>query len=207
MAFLVFEGIDGAGKSTLLASLAERLRARGREVCCLREPGSTPLGERVRQAVLDPATGDLAPWTEACLFTACRAEMVVRCIRPALADGHDVLLDRYLYSTVAYQGFGDGLGEEVTRRLQEPAVGTLLPDVVFLVDVSVLAAFQRRGPGGDRMESKGEGFLSRARDGYLAQAREDPLRWEVLDGTAPPSVVADSAWQRLLDRGLLGVRP
>ncbi|MAG33148.1 MAG: dTMP kinase [Deltaproteobacteria bacterium] len=201
MTFIAFEGIDGCGKSTLLQAVAERLRARGSDPLCVREPGSTPLGERVRKALLDPATGDLTAWTEVCLFTACRAEMVATQIRPALAAGRDVLLDRYFYSTLAYQAYGAGADIETTRALQLAAVGGLLPDVVVMPDISVEEAARRRQSADDRMEAKGAAFLERVRRGFLAQAKADPSRWRVLDGARTPEVVADLGWRAIEDPG------
>lgn len=196
--FIAFEGIDGCGKSTLLQSVAERLRAEGRDPFCVREPGSTPLGERVREALLDPATGELTAWTEVCLFTACRAEMVSTQIRPALDAGRDVLLDRYFYSTLAYQSYGDGADLAATWKLQLEAVEGLLPDLVLLPDVTVEAADARRPPGDDRMEAKGREFLERVRIGFMELARNDAERWRVLDGAAAPEVVAAAGWDAVV---------
>ena len=160
----------------------------------VREPGSTALGERVRAALLDPKTGDLTPWTEVCLFTACRAEMVATQIRPALEQGRDVLLDRYFFSTLAYQAYGAGADLETTRTLQLEAVGGLLPDLVLIPDLSVAEATRRRGGDDDRMEAKGAEFLERVRTGFLALADADPGRWSVLDGAATPEQVAEAGW-------------
>jgi len=192
--FIAFEGIDGCGKSTLLRSVEGRLRALGRDPLLVREPGSTALGERVRAALLDPKTGDLTPWTEVCLFTACRAEMVATQIRPALEQGRDVLLDRYFFSTLAYQAYGAGADLETTRTLQLEAVGGLLPDLVLIPDLSVAEATRRRGGDDDRMEAKGAEFLERVRTGFLALADADPGRWSVLDGAATPEQVAEAGW-------------
>ena len=194
--FIAFEGIDGCGKSTALAAVADRLAAEaGAAPLCLREPGSTALGERVRSALLDPATGDLTAWSEVCLFTACRAEMVASQIRPALTGGRDVLLDRYFYSTLAYQGHGAGADRELTRRLQLEAVGGLEPDLILLLDLDATIASGRRSGDDDRMEAKGLEFLERVRGGFLELASTDSGRWRVLDGALPPEEVAALAWQ------------
>lgn len=199
--FIAFEGIDGCGKSTLLRSIEQRLEADGRpDALCLREPGSTPLGERVREALLDPATGDLTSWTEVCLFTACRAEMVATQIRPALAQGRVVLLDRYFYSTLAYQCFGAGAHLETTRLLQLEAVDGLQPDLVLFPDVSVEEATRRRSGDDDRMEAKGAAFLSEVRRGFLTLAAEEPQRWAVLDGEQSPEAVARAGWDAVTGR-------
>lgn len=193
--FIAFEGIDGCGKSTLLTAIAARLREEGSDPLCVREPGSTPLGERIRDALLDPATGELTAWTEVCLFTACRSEMVATQIRPALDAGRDVLLDRYFYSTLAYQCYGAGADLAATTGLQLQAVGGLVPDLVLLPDLTVGAAHARRRGADDRMEAKGRAFLDRVRAGFLELAREDVPRWCVLDGSASPEAVAAEGWK------------
>ncbi len=191
MAFLVFEGIDGAGKSGAIEALREALVQRGRKVLCLREPGSTPLGERVRAILLDPALGQLTAWTEACLFNAARAELVSRVIRPALAAGEDVLLDRWWYSTLAYQGAAGGADVEALRSLSKAATGGLEPERVILLDLPAETAFARIARAKDRMEEKGLAFLSRAREGFLAEARRDPARFRVVDASLPLAEVRD----------------
>ena len=204
--FIAFEGIDGCGKSTLLRAVADRLLEAGRpEPLCVREPGSTALGGRVREALLDPATGDLTAWTEVCLFTACRAEMVATQIRPALAEGRDVLLDRYFYSTLAYQCFGADADLDATRTLQLEAVGGLLPDVVLIPDVTVREAGRRRHGEDDRMEAKGAEFLERVRAGFLQLAKADAGRFVVLDGAQSPEAVAVAGWKAVAT-GLPGHR-
>ena len=193
MAFIVIEGIDGAGKSTVCAAVGKALEAGGRRVRLLREPGSTPLGEHVRSILLDPGVGDLHPWTEACLFTACRAEMGALRVRPALAAGEDVILDRYFYSTLAYQGFARDLDVGTLTRLNLDAVEELEPDCVLLLDLDVGSAHSRLGATRDRMEARGAAYLQRVRDGYLELARRDPGRWRVLDAVRPAAEVAARA--------------
>lgn len=185
MAFLVFEGIDGAGKSGAIEALREALVQRGRKVLTLREPGSTPLGERVRSILLDPAMGQMTAWTEACLFNAARAELVSRVIRPSLAAGEDVLLDRWWYSTLAYQGAAGGADVEALRSLSLSATGGLEPERVILLDLPAETAFARIVREKDRMEGKGLAFLARAREGFLAEARRDPARFRVVDASLP----------------------
>jgi dTMP kinase len=181
MSFLVFEGIDGAGKSGAIEALRIELVRRGRTVRVLREPGSTPLGERVRSILLDPAVGTLTPMTEACLFNAARAELVAGVIRPALAADEDVLLDRYSYSTLAYQGAASGLDIEALRQLCHAATLGLMPDRVMLLDLPAEVALARLQRTRDRMEAKGLAFLTRAREGFLCEARRDPQRFRVIN--------------------------
>jgi dTMP kinase len=181
MSFLVFEGIDGAGKSGAIEALRMELVRRGRTVRVLREPGSTPLGERVRAILLDPAVGALTPMTEACLFNAARAELVAGVIRPALAADEDVLLDRYSYSTLAYQGAASGLDIEALRQFCHAATLGLMPDRVMLLDLPAEVALARLQRSRDRMEAKGLAFLTRAREGFLVEARRDPQRFRVIN--------------------------
>jgi dTMP kinase len=202
MAFLVVEGIDGAGKSRLVEGLRAALQAEGADPAVVREPGSTAVGERVRALLLDPKTGPLGAWTEACLFVACRAELVIRSIRPALARGSIVLADRYLHSTLAYQGGGGGADRELLRALNLAAVGGLLPDLVLLLDLAPREARARRGPPWDRMEVKGLEHLDRVRQAYLEEARLDPGRFEILDAAASPETCLAAARRALEARGL-----
>ena len=197
MPFVVVEGIDGAGKSLLLSQLVGWAAAAGREVVALREPGSTALGEGVRRILLDPDTGDLTPWTEAALFTAARAELVQTVVRPALARGATVFLDRYYHSTLAYQGFGDGLDVGLLQAVSEAAVQGLRPDRVIVLDLPVSVARERRRRGADRLEQRDEGFFERVRAGYLTLARRDPLRIGVVDATQPPSDVLAEVCRQL----------
>ncbi len=185
--FFVFEGADGVGKTTQAKLLAAHLEARGARVLLLREPGGTPLGERVRQILLDPATGDLDAATEMFLFMAARAFLVRRKIAPALERGDVVVCDRYLWSSAVYQGIAGGLGAERVLGIGRLAASAR-PTRTFVIDVPVTTAFGRAS-GKDRMESRGSGFQERVRRGFLALARRHPARVAVIDGRGDPETV------------------
>src|SRR5712692_6059083 len=157
--FLTFEGIDGSAKSTQAELLAGWLREQGRSVLATREPGGTPVGEVFRNLVLHGA--EVSPWAEAALFAAARAEHVERAIRPALERGEDVVCDRYLDSSVAYQGIARGLGEDSVRELNLTVTRRLLPERTFLVLVAPAEARRRAGDLRDRIEQEDDEFMHR----------------------------------------------
>ena len=153
-----FEGIDGSGKSSQAALLVERLRGSGTEVVASREPGGTALGERVRELLL--GANDVAPWAEVTLFAAARAQLVSEVVVPALERGAWVVVDRFLDSSLAYQGGGRGLGVDAVLELNRAAIGDVLPDRTFLLQVPVENALSRIGEGRlDRIEAEGAEFL------------------------------------------------
>jgi dTMP kinase len=187
--FVTFEGLDGSGKSTQVGLLAGWLRGQGRTVLATREPGGTPVGEAVRELVLH---GDeLAPWTEAALFAAARAEHVERAIRPALERGEDVISDRYLDSSVAYQGIARGLGEERVLDLNLAVTRGLLPDRTFFVLVDPEEARSRGGEYRDRIERETDAFMRRADEAFRALASHNPERIVTLAGDRPPDQIAE----------------
>jgi dTMP kinase len=179
--FVTFEGVDGSGKSTQARLLAERLLAEGREVVLTREPGGTTLGEEVRGLLLHG--GELAPWAEAALFAAARAQLVDEVVRPALARGADVVCDRYLDSSLAYQGLARGLGLERVLELNLLATSGLLPDKTFVILVPPAEAAARREEVPDRIEREGAEFAEAVDRAYREIARVFPERIVVLDGT------------------------
>jgi dTMP kinase len=186
---IAFEGVEGAGKSTQLELLRQVLEGRGREVVVTREPGGTPAGERVRSLLLDPGV-ELHPRAEALLFAAARAELVERVIRPALERGAHVLCDRYLDSSLAYQGGARGLGRGPVEDVNRFATGGLLPDLVVLLDLDPAAGLGRQARDPDRIEAQDLDFHRRVRDAFRDLAAADPKRFAVVDASAPVPEVA-----------------
>jgi dTMP kinase len=195
--FVTFEGVDGSGKSTQARLLAERLGSEGREVVVTREPGGTALGEEVRGLLLHG--GDLAPWAEAALFAAARAQLVDEVIRPALARGADVVCDRYLDSSLAYQGLARGLGIERVLELNLLVTSGLLPDRTFLIRVPSAEAAARRSGGDDRIEREGPAFAEEVDRAYEEIARIFAKRVLVVDGTKKPEDIAETVRGQLRD--------
>jgi dTMP kinase len=193
--FVTFEGVDGSGKSTQADLLRRRLEAEGREVVATREPGGTPLGEHVRELLL---RGDaMTPWSEAALFTAARAQLVEDVIRPALDRGADVICDRYLDSSLAYQGLARGLGIERVLQLNLEATGGLLPDVTFLLLVDPEDSDARLGEERDRIEREDDEFRARVDAAYRQLAELFPRRVVALDGSRTPDEIAEEIDGRL----------
>jgi dTMP kinase len=186
---IAFEGVEGAGKSTQLELLRRQLEGRGREVVVTREPGGTPVGERVRALLLDPEA-EIHPRAEALLFAAARAELVERVIRPALERGAVVLCDRYLDSSLAYQGGARGLGRGPVEEVNRLATGGLLPDLVVLLDLDPADGLRRRQGDRDRIEAQDLEFHRRVREAFRALADADPKRFAVVDAAAPVPEVA-----------------
>jgi dTMP kinase len=188
--FVVLEGGDGCGKSTQAAILVARLREAGREVVATREPGATAAGVGIRALVL--GGGDLDPRAEALLIAADRAEHVAEVIRPALERGAVVVSDRYVPSSLAYQGVARGLGVEGVARLSDWATGGLNPDLVVVLDVAPAEAVLRRAGPQDRMEREPAEFRALVGKAYRDLAAR--FGWTVLDGAAPVEVVAEQIW-------------
>ncbi len=181
--FIAFEGGDGAGKSTQASLLAAALESRGHTVLRTREPGGTPIGEKLRSLVLDHGHGHIDARTEALIFAASRAAHATQVIRPALEDGTVVLSDRYIDSSVAYQGAGRNLGADAVRTLNNWATDELHPDLTVLLDVEPAIGRQRRTAGEaveDRMESEADEFHYRIREAFLALAQSAPETYLVL---------------------------
>lgn len=187
--FLSLDGIDGTGKSTQCRLLAEWLRQRGRTVVSCVEPGGTALGQELRQIVLSHRH-DLTPASEAFLFMASRAQLVHEVIRPALAEGAVVVSDRFLLSTVVYQGHAGRLDAEQLWQVGRLSTGGLDPDLTIVLDLPVELALERRhSRAADRMESKPIEFHRRVRQGFLAEAARRPERIRVVDASPGVEVV------------------
>ncbi|MFN8639787.1 MAG: dTMP kinase [Dehalococcoidia bacterium] len=190
--FVAFEGGEGAGKSTQVELVARHARAAGFEVVTCREPGGTPFGEAIRDALLHGSP--TAPIAELLAFNAARAELVQAVIRPALERGALVLSDRFCASTVAYQQFGRGLDAALVAGVNEMASGNVIPALQVLLNLTVAEGLGRRGGPTDRFEAEERVFHERVRAGFLAQAEAAPERWLVLDATRSPEALALDAW-------------
>ena len=187
--FVVFEGVEGAGKGTQIQMARDYVESRGRAVVVTREPGGTALGDRVRQTLLDRDTGDLDPRAEALLFAAIRAEHVASVIRPALQEGKVVLCDRFIDSSIAYQGVGRGVGEQDVLNLNVWATQGLFPDLVILLNLDPKEGLARAGEHPDRFESEDLTFHTRVADAYAKIAEEHPDRVKVIEATGSPEDV------------------
>ena len=177
--FVTFEGCEGVGKSTQLNMLKDYLCRTGQEAVFVREPGSTRISERIRTVILDPALTEMTAETEALLYAAARAQLVSEVILPALSAGKTVICDRYVDSSVAYQGYARGLGADMIRRINSYALENAVPDVTVFIDLRPSASFRsvRRE---DRLEREAEDFHNRVYDGYIAQARTSNGRFVMI---------------------------
>ncbi|MBD3367677.1 MAG: dTMP kinase [Candidatus Eisenbacteria bacterium] len=200
--FITFEGVEGSGKSTQADALARSLSEFGLEVVRSREPGGTPLGERIREILLDRSVSGMEPRAELMLFLASRAEHVERLVLPALRRGAVVISDRYADASVAYQGGGRELGTDLVERLNETATGGVQPDVTFLIDVTPEAGQRRksRDPHApDRIEEETLAFHERVRNAYLGLASREPSRFVIVNGERDRDEIADEILARTRD--------
>lgn len=202
--FVTLEGGEGAGKSTLIATLARRLVESGREVVVTREPGGSPLAERLRGLLLSGAFRAAGPEVEAVVFAAARSDHLSKTVVPALERGAVVLCDRFVDSTRVYQGNAGDVPLALLEELAREAVGARMPDLTLVLDVpasiGASRAAARRGTAVvDRFEGEGASFHEKVREGFLDVARSAPERCRVLDATRSPELVADEAWALLSD--------
>lgn len=198
--FFSLEGVDGSGKTTQLALLAEHLRRAGREVVTVREPGGTPVSDKIRALILSPEN-PIVPAAELLLFSAARAQLVSQVIAPALKAGKVVLADRFGWSTLAYQGYGRGMDHGPIRELFRIACGDIWPLHSFLLDLPVASMRDRLAAGGrsaDRMESESAAFFERVRLGYRRIAQENADRFTVIDAGQSPEAVQQAILAKLV---------
>lgn len=189
--FLSIDGIDGCGKSTQMELLQTWLEDSGHEVIRVREPGGTKLGETLRDILLHREEIPLVPTSEMLMYMASRAQLVEQVIRPALAAGRTVLSDRFLLANVVYQGYGGGLAPEAIWQVGEVATGGLGPDYTFILDIEAVVAAERLGGERDRLESRGLDYMSRVREGYLAEAPKFGDQLTQIDATASIESIHD----------------
>ncbi len=193
--FIAFEGLDGSGKTTQVALLSDFLRARGHAVFTTREPGGTPIGERIRAVLHDVRHAEMHPHTELLLYAASRAQLVAQEIRPRLARGEIVLSDRFADSTLAYQGYGRGLPLETLHTILDFATDGLRPDLVVYLDVSPEVGLRRNvqaaaeGAEWNRMDAQTLDFYRRVAQGYEALLAANAPRWVRVDASAPVEAV------------------
>lgn len=200
--FITLEGPDGSGKTSQVAPLAEYLENEGYSILVTREPGGTPIGNQIRSLLFDLEHTEMHPRTETLLFLASRAQLVAQVIRPHLAGNGIVLSDRYVDSTLAYQGYGHGHDIEQLRSLLEFATGGLRPDLTILFDLDVEIGLRRRAGGGDwnRLDAYGLAFHQRVREGYHQLAQSEPQRWVVIDAQQPPEQVQAAARKSIINK-------
>lgn len=193
---VVCDGSNGAGKTTLIETLRCHLEEQGHEVVVTREPGGTPIGEKIREVLLSPDSPEMCDLTELMLFGAARAQHLREKILPALAAGKVVLCDRFDSATVSFQHYARGLSLDLVERINALALGDFRPDLYLILDLDPVAGLERvrqRGAALDRLEGEKLAFLQRARNGYLQQARQDPQRFKVLDASRDALLVAAEA--------------
>jgi len=188
--FISLDGIDGCGKSTQVGLLTDWLCEQGRSVVTCRDPGGTPLGDRIRELLLDGHPETMCRRCEMFLYMASRSQLVEEVIRPALTRGQIVVSDRYLLANVAYQGAGGALGLDVVEGVGRVAVDGVLPDLVIVLDLEPAHARTRLRGGRDRMEQHDDAFYGRVRQGFLDLARRNPGRIRVVDASQPVEQVA-----------------
>lgn len=206
---MTVEGLDFSGKSTLMRNLKALFSELDPPPYFTREPGGTPAAERIRALLLDPEV-EMDPWTEAYLYAAARADLVQREILPRLRDGRLVLCERFLDSSLAYQGYGRGLGLAAMRAMNAWAVGDVVPNLTVYLRLSVDERARRARASGallDRIEKVGDNFMYRVEEGFEEISRSEPDRVRVFEATLPPEELAETVWQALLNYSTADEKP
>jgi dTMP kinase len=199
--FITFEGGEGSGKSTQARLLYNKLKLSGREAVLLREPGGTPLGERVRHLLKKSTEIEISSLTELILFNASRSQLVSDVIKPALSEGKIVICDRFSDSTLAYQSYGRGLAVQLVREINDIAAQGLVPDLTILLDVAPGLGLSRKpSAANDRFELENTGFHERVRQGFIILSAENPSRWLIISATLPVKQIAQTIWQTVAAR-------
>jgi dTMP kinase len=198
--FIALDGMDGAGKSSQIGPLVEWLRSGGREVVTCRDPGSTAVGDAIRAILLDRHDLCLDATAEMLLYMAARSQLVAEVIRPSLARGAWVISDRYLLSNIVYQGHAGGLAPDSIRGVGSVATGGLAPDLILLLDIDLATAAQRLDRPLDKLESRGDAYRQRLRNGYLLEAAADPDRIQLIDASGSPTTVTAAVQMALTSR-------
>lgn len=186
--FITLEGTDGSGKTTQINMLSDYFSQRGYRVVCTREPGGTPIGEKIREIIIDKNNKEMTNVTEALLYAAARAQLVSQVIEPVLKDGGVVISDRFLDSSLVYQGFARGMGENFIRNINRAAVNSLEPDITFLLKLKPEDSIARKSKQAelDRLEAEKANFHQRVFDGYVSLARKNKDRIKVIDALKSP---------------------
>ncbi len=200
---ITFEGIDGSGKTTQAELLSDRLNREGISNEVVREPGGTDLGEGVRELLLHRSDLRVSPVTEFLLFSASRAQLVAEKVIPLLEEGKTVILDRYFYSSVAYQGYGRGVSISEIEAISRFATQGIIPDVVFLVELDLDTALKRRqiaGRRADRMEDSEVEFFRSVIAGFSECAKKEPNRFVLVDGRESIETISDKVFSNVIDR-------
>ena len=181
--FITLEGTDGSGKTTQINRLKEYFSERGYRVVCTREPGGTPIGEKIREIIIDKNNSEMANITEALLYAAARAQLVNEVIEPVLKDGGVVISDRFLDSSLVYQGFARGMGENFIKNINRAGVTSLEPDITFLLKLKPEDSIARKSKQAelDRLEAEKANFHQRVFDGYISLARRNKERIKIID--------------------------
>ena len=200
---ITFEGLDFSGKTTQIKLLVEKLKSYGNDVIVVREPGGTPISEKIREILLDKKNLEMTQVAEILLFSAARNQLVNQVMKPALEAGKVVICDRYYDSTTAYQGYGRGVNLDDVKRINKIATLGVVPDITFFVDIPIDEIKRRieiAKSSTDRMESSGDSFYERARKGFFEIAESEPERFHIMDGLKNVETIHNEIWKAVNDK-------